>query len=99
EHLALETEKASLQPQLEAARAGQAAAEEKARTIDIEFHKNGTEVSGAEEDLRLKRENLALALSEKEKAENDIVRAEAEFAALQEDKQAAAAATEARRAE
>ncbi|MDA8243175.1 MAG: AAA family ATPase, partial [Elusimicrobia bacterium] len=99
EHLALEAEKASLQPQLEAARAEEAAAEEKARTLDIEFHKNGTEVSGAEEDLRLKRENLALARSEKEKAENDIVRAEAEFAALQEDKQAAAAATEARRAE
>ncbi|MDA8130437.1 MAG: chromosome segregation protein SMC [Elusimicrobia bacterium] len=99
ENQALEAEKASLQPRLETARAEEAAAEEKARTIDIEFHKNGTEVTGAEEDLKLKRENLALARSEKEKAENDIVRAEAEFAALQEDKQAAAAATETRRAE
>ena len=99
ENSALEAERAGLLPQLEAARAAEGAAEERARTLDIEFHKNETEAAGAEDDLRVKRESQALAQSEKEKAEAGIRQAEEEFAALQERKAAAGAATEAKRAE
>jgi len=99
ENSALDAERAGLLPQLEAARAAEAAAEERVRTLDIEFHKNETEAAGAEDDLRVKRESQVLAQSEKEKTEAGIRQAEEEFAALQERKAAAGAATEAKRAE
>ena len=99
ENTALENEKVSLQPQLEGARAAEAAAEDRARTLDIDFHKNETEAAGAGDDLRLKRESLALSQSEKEKAEAGIRQSEADFAALVEAKGAAGATTEAKRAE
>lgn len=99
ESAALETEKAGLLPQLEAARAAEGAARERARALDIDFHKNATETSGAEDGLRLRRESLALAQSDKEKAEAGVRQAEAEFAALQESKASVIAASEAKRAE
>lgn len=99
ENAALETEKVALQPQLEGARAAAAAAGGRAAVLNVDFHKNETEVFGADDDLRVKRESLALSQSEKEKAEAGIRQAEAEFAALLEDKTAANAATESRRAE
>lgn len=99
ETAALETERTGLAAKLEEARNAGAAAAEKARSLDIEFHKNGTETAGAEEDLRLKRDNLALAQGERDKADAAIKQAEAEFSALQERKAAAGAATEAKRAE
>lgn len=99
ETAALEAERAGLVPQLEAARAAANAAEEKGRTLDIDFHKNETEVSGADDDLRVKRESLALSQSEMAKADEAVRQAEAEFAALVETKAAAGAATEAKKAE
>jgi len=99
ENAALETEKVSLLPQLDGARAAAAAAGDRAAALNVDFHKNETEVAGAEDDLRVKRESLALSQSELEKAEAGIRQAEAEFAALVEDKAAANAATESRRAE
>ncbi|HBA60325.1 MAG TPA: chromosome segregation protein SMC [Elusimicrobia bacterium] len=99
ENTALEAEKAGLQPQLEAARAAGTEAQERSRSLDIEFHKNETEVSGAGDDLRLKRENLALSQSEKDKAEAGMRQAEAEFAVLQQSKAETGAATEAKRSE
>ena len=99
EHAALEAEKASLQPQFEGALEAEAAAEDRVRTLDLDFHKNGNDIASTEEDLRIKRENLALSQAQKEKAEANIRQAEAEFSALQEAKAAAGAATEAKRAE
>ena len=99
ESAALETEKVSLLPQLDGARAAAAAAGDRAAALNVDFHKNETEVSGAEDGLRVKHESLALSQSELEKAEAGIRQAEAEFAALVEDKAAANAATESRRAE
>jgi chromosome segregation protein len=99
EHASLEAEKAALQPQLEGALAAEATAEDRVRTLDREFHTNEAGVSGSCEDLRIKRENLALSQADKEKAEAGIRQAEAEFAALQEAKAASGAATEAKRAE
>ncbi|MBI4351666.1 MAG: chromosome segregation protein SMC [Elusimicrobia bacterium] len=99
ESAALETEKASLLPQLEGARAAADGAEEKAVALNIDFHKNETEAAGAGDDLRLKRESLALSRAEQEKAEAGIRQAEAEFAALVEDKAAAGAASEAKKGE
>src|SRR3989338_6701148 len=64
ESAALETEKVSLLPQLEGARAAADAAEEKAVALNIEFHKNATEAAGAEDGLRIKRESLALSRTE-----------------------------------
>jgi len=99
ENSALETEKVSLQPQLEGALAAEAAAEDRVRTLDIEFYKNETEAAGAEDDLRIKKESLALSASEMEKAEAGIRQAEAEFAVLVESKAAVGAVTEAKKAE
>ncbi|MDD2805938.1 MAG: AAA family ATPase [Elusimicrobiales bacterium] len=99
EHAALEAEKAALQPQFEGALAAEAAAEDRVRTLDLDFHKNGNDVASTGEELRIKRENLALSQAQKEKAEANIRQAEAEFAALQEQKAAAGAVTEAKRAE
>ena len=99
ESAALETEKVSLLPQLEGARAAADAAEEKAVALNIEFHKNATEAAGAEDGLRIKRESLALSRTELEKAEAGIRQAEADFAALVEGKAAAGAATETKKAE
>lgn len=99
ESAALETEKISLLPQLESARAAADAAEEKAVALNIEFHKNATEAAGAEDGLRIKRESLALSRTELEKAEAGIRLAEADFAALVEGKAAAGAATETKKAE
>ncbi len=99
ENAALEAEKAGLRPQLEAARSAAAAAAEKAAALNIDFHKNETEAAGAEGDLKLKKDGLALTASEKEKAEASIAQAEAEFASLQEGKAAATAAVDAKRAE
>ena len=96
---ALETERNGLLPQLDEARSAAAAAEERARALDIDFHKNETEAAGAEDDLRVKREHLALAEAEKAKTEEDIKRAEAEFSSLQEQKAAAASSSEAKKAE
>jgi chromosome segregation protein len=96
---ALETERTGLLPQLDEARNAATAAEEKARSLDIEFHKNETEAAGSEDDLRVKREHQALAQAEKDKADADIKQAEAQFSALQEQKAAAAAASEAKKAE
>jgi chromosome segregation protein len=99
ENAALETEKVSLLPQLDGARAAASAAGDRAAALNVDFHKNETEVSGAEDGLRVTHESLALSRSELEKAEAGIRQAEAEFAALVEDKAAANAATESRRAE
>ena len=99
ESAALETEKVSLLPQLEGARAAADAAEEKAVALNIEFHKNATEAAGAEDGLRIKRESLALSRTELEKAEAGIRQAEADFAALVEGKAAAGAVTETKKAE
>ena len=55
ENAALETEKASLQPQLEAARAERTAASEKAAALNVEFHTNETETAGAEGGRLLQR--------------------------------------------
>ena len=99
ENAALEAEKITLQPQLEGALTAEASAEDRVRTLDIEFHKNETEAAGAEDDLRLKREGLALSQSEKDKAEASVKQAEAEFAALVDGKAAIVAASEAKRAE
>jgi chromosome segregation protein len=84
ETAALEAEKAALAPQLDETRASAAAAEEKASSLTIEFHKNETEAAGAEDDLRVKKESLALAQAELGKTEAAVKQAEAEFAALQE---------------
>ncbi len=99
ENAALEGEKAGLLPQLEGARAAAFAAGEKASALNIDFHKNETEAAGSQDDLRLKRESLDLARSEKEKNEAAIAQSEAEFAALQDGKAAAGEATGAKRAE
>jgi len=99
ETAALETERAALAPRLEAARAAANAAEEKARTLTIDFHKNETEVSGAGDDLRVKRESLALSQSEMVKADEAVRQAETEFAALMDSKAAAGAVTEEKKAE
>jgi len=64
ESAALETEKVSLLPQLEGARAAAAAAGDRAAALNVDFHKNETEVSGAEDGLRVKHESLALSQSE-----------------------------------
>jgi chromosome segregation protein len=99
ETAALETEKATLAPQLDDTRAAAAAAEEMASSLTIEFHKNETEAAGADDDLRLKNESLALSQAELARTEEAIKQAETEFSALQESKAAAGAATEARKAE
>ncbi|MBI5745004.1 MAG: chromosome segregation protein SMC [Elusimicrobia bacterium] len=99
ETAALETERAGILPRLDEARNAASAAAEKARALDIEFHKNETEAAGAEEDVRIKRESLALSQAERDRADAAIKQAEAEFSALQESKAAAAAATETKKAE
>ncbi len=99
ENAALETEKASLQPQLEAARAERTAAAEKAAALNVEFHTNETETAGAEGDLRVKKDNLALAQSESGKAAASIQGAEASLAALNARLAEAQAASEAKKAE
>ena len=99
ETAALETERSGLAARLEEARAAAAAAAEKARALDIEFHRNAAETAGAEDDLRVKRDGLALAKAEHDKADAAVKQAEAEFAALQDAKAAAGTATETKKAE
>ena len=99
ETTALEAERAGLLPRLEEARGAANEAEEKARTLTIDFHKNETEVSGADDDLRLKRESLALSQSEMVKADEAVSQAETAFAALMESKAAAGSVTETKKAE
>ncbi len=99
ETAALETEKASLLPQLEASRAAADAAEDRAVALNIDFHKNGTEAAGAESELGLKRGNLDFSRSEMEKADAGIRQAEEEFTRLIEAKAAAGSATETKKAE
>ncbi|OGR72829.1 MAG: chromosome segregation protein SMC [Elusimicrobia bacterium GWC2_63_65] len=96
---ALDTERSGLLLRLDEARNAATAAAERTRALDIDFHKNETEAAGAEDDLRLKRESLALSQSERDRADAAIKQAEGEFAALQEQKTAAGAATEAKKAE
>jgi len=99
ETAALEAEKAGLIPQLEAARAALAAAGEKAASLNIDFHKNETEVAGAGDDLRVKHENLSLAQADSARNENSIKDSEASLAALTEKLAAARAASETKKAE
>lgn len=99
EHDALDAERLTLQPQLEAAQAADAACDERLRSLDIDSHKCASDSAFAGEDLRIKRENLQLTQAEMVKTEENIRQAENEFSALQEAKAAAGAATEAKRAE
>ncbi|MDO8805076.1 MAG: chromosome segregation protein SMC [Elusimicrobiota bacterium] len=99
ENAALETEKVSLLPQLELARATADAAEEKAYSLNIDFHKNETEAVGAEGDLGVKRDSLALAHADNGKNETAIKDAEAALAGLNGKQAAARAASEAKKAE
>ncbi|MCM2266887.1 MAG: chromosome segregation protein SMC [Elusimicrobiales bacterium] len=99
ENAALEGEKAGLLPQLEAAKAAAAAAEEKGSALNIDFHKNETELAGADDDLRVRRENLALAQAESARNEAALTQAEAALAALNEQLTAARAESEAKKAE
>lgn len=99
ENAALEAERSGLLPRLESARGAAAEAHARAAQLNVDFHTNETEVSGAGDDLRLKREGLALVSSEKEKTEAAIRQAEEEFSALQGSKTAATEAVEAKQAE
>ncbi|HAT72425.1 MAG TPA: chromosome segregation protein SMC [Elusimicrobia bacterium] len=99
ETAALEAEKAGLLPRLEEARAAAAAAEERASSLNIEFHKNETEVTGAGDDLRVKHDNLSLAQADSARNENYIKDAEAALAALTEKIALARAASETKKAE
>ena len=99
ENAGLDSEKAGLIPRLDEARAAASAAAEQASALNVDFHKNETEVSGAADDLRVKQDSLGLSQSEMGKTEAAIKQAEAEFAALQESKAAMGAVTEGKRAE
>ena len=79
---ALDAEKAGLLPKLDEARATAAACAEKAAALNVDFHKNETEVYGAEDDLRVKRDNLALSQAELGKNETSIKDAEEALAGL-----------------
>ncbi len=99
ETAALESEKAGLLPQLDAARGEVSSSRERAGSLNIEFHKNETEASGAGDDLRVKRDSLALAEAESGKTGTAINDAEAALVALGLRQAAAHAASEAKKAE
>ncbi|OGS11607.1 MAG: chromosome segregation protein SMC, partial [Elusimicrobia bacterium RIFOXYA12_FULL_57_11] len=99
ENAALETEKAALLPGLEQARAAAAAAQSAAATMNVDFHKNETEISGVSSDAQVKRDRLAFAQAEKGKVEASVRDAENTLAALNESIKAAHASSEAKKAE
>ena len=99
ENAALETEKAALLPVLEQARAAAAEAGTAAAALNVDFHKNETEIAGTAGDLQVKRDRLAFAQAEKGKAETSVRDAEAALVVLNEKISAAHAASEAKKAE
>ena len=99
ENAALDAEKAGLLPQLDAARSAASAAEEKASSLNIDFHKNETEAAGAADDLRVKRDSLALAQADSAKNDASIKDAEASLAGLTGKLAEARAASETKKAE
>ena len=96
---ALETEKNSLLPQLDEARGAAAAADEAATAMNVDFHTNEAGISAIGADLQVKRDRLALAQSERDKAEASLKEAEAALAAFEAKINEARSASEAKKAE